>query len=264
LWEKDAFVNERGNTACKAYSDGSIGHNMLVVYDGRVAGGWQTEMPDIAINVDEDSYESIINKTLSDPGVLATIERGHAYRFGIIDEVCPKACVRAKAVNIRDYTSPILLEEDSLKLYYTLRVVQDYLADGRVEPRNMAGWPSELKSYVVLSKEELRRLHQTADYDIVRQFEETEPGFAAFVQEIRSFSVTGNSNKLVHSASEQTGNDLRRLDKWRVLMRRIVNDWYDIKSLDAKELSCLNDVEQLIDARLLRGRRIYEGLSRWH
>ena len=59
------------------------------------------------------------------------------------------------------------------------------------------------------------------------------------------------------------GKDLRRLDKWRLLLKRIVHEWYDIKTLDTKELAILNEVEQLIDSKLLQGRRIFEGLSRF-
>lgn len=58
IWEKDAYVNERGRPGCLINADGSIGSNMLVIYDGRVAGGWQCEMPDVSINIDEDSYEN--------------------------------------------------------------------------------------------------------------------------------------------------------------------------------------------------------------
>lgn len=62
-------------------------------------------MPDIPINIDEHDYVQVMQLTLSDPGVLATLEKGQRYRFGIIEEVNSRACTRAKAVNIRDYTS---------------------------------------------------------------------------------------------------------------------------------------------------------------
>ncbi|MDD2775102.1 MAG: radical SAM protein [Gallionella sp.] len=262
LWEKDAFVNERGMAAYQLNSNGSIGTDMLVVYDGRVAGGWQSEMPDISINIDVDSYETILNKTLSDPGVLATIEHGIAYRFEIINEVCPKASLRAKAVNIRDYTSLVLLEEDAVKLYYTLRAIQDFITEGRIEQQNMNTWPPALKTIINLSKEELRRLYQSSDYDIVKQFEETEPEFTDLIQEIRVYTRTGNFESIIQFLSQQAEKNLRRLDKWRLLMERISHDWYDIQSLDAKELLALMQVEQFIDSRLLQGRRVYEGLSR--
>ena len=119
LWERDAFINEKNTPAYKINSNGLIGMNMLIIYNGRVAGSWQSEMPDVPINIDKDSYIDIMNKTFSDIGVLATIENGLKYRFNIIDEVCPKASLRAKAVNIRDYTSPILFEEDIIKAYYS-------------------------------------------------------------------------------------------------------------------------------------------------
>lgn len=262
LFEKDALINEKGAAAYQINSDGSIGTDMLVIYDGRIAGGWQSEMPDVKINVDVDSYKIIVNKTLSDPGVLATIERGLDYRFEIIDEVCQKACIRAKAVNIRDYTSPVLLEEDTIKLYYTIRAIQDFISEDRIESGNIDNWPPELKTFVAESKERLQFLYRTSDYDIVKQFEEAEPGFPAFIQGIRTLAKNGNNSEFIRIFSEQHDVDFRRISKWNLLIKRIIHKWYDIKSLNEEELNILEDVERLVTSRLPKGYMFYEGLSR--
>jgi|GEM_PF-2429711 len=261
LWEKDAFVNEKGFTACQFNDDGTIGNDMLVIYDGRVAGGWQSEMPDVPINVDLDNYDSIMHKTLSDPATLATIERGLAYRFAIIDEVCTKACTRAKAVNIRDYTSLILLEEDTVKLYYSIRAIQDFFIDGRLKNKEIDNYPTELRNLIRMSKDELKALYLSSNYDILKQFEDTEPGFSHFMQEIRIHAQTGCIKKLFIAIENEDVIPHYRLDKWRLLFKRIENDWYDIKQLSSKELDSLQEVVREIDSKLLHGRRVYDGLS---
>lgn len=262
IWEKDALVNQHGRTAFQINPDGTVGTDMLVVYDGRVAGGWQSEMPDVPINLDVDSYDDIMRKTLFDPGVLATVERGVEYRFGIIDEVCPKASLRAKAVNIRDYTSPVLLEEDTVKLYYTLRATQDFISDGRINTKDVEKWPSELRDLVRSPPAELKALYDSSGYDVMRQFEETEEGFSDLSMALRAFSVDRDGAKLVMAARSACKGNLRRLDKWRLLLRRIAHDWYDIKGLTTQEEEAIDEAERIIDHQVLKGRRIYEGLSR--
>lgn len=257
IWERDAFINEKSRAGYKIDSDGLFGNDMLVIYDGRVSGAWQCESSDVLINIDTDSYTSIVNKTIYDPNVLATLENGHKYRFNIIDEVCPKASLRAKAVNIRDYTSPILFEEDTVQAYYTIRVIQDYFQKGEIEKQDIDNYPRELKELIFMSTEELQLLYKESNYDIIKQFEETELGFDVFIKEVRTFANTGNYNKLFKELSK---NNLFYLDKWRILLKRIIHEWYDIKSLSANELSVLNEIEQLIDLKLLFGRRIYDGL----
>jgi len=260
LWERDAFINEKNTPAYKINSNGLIGMNMLIIYNGRVAGSWQSEMPDVPINIDKDSYIDIMNKTFSDIGVLATIENGLKYRFNIIDEVCPKASLRAKAVNIRDYTSPILFEEDIIKAYYSIRVIQDFLTIGRINHNDIDNYPHELKELIYMNKEKLQFLYHSSKYDIIQQFKETENGFSIFLEEIRIFSKTRNSKQFLQNILEKSKNNLYDFDKWRILLKRITNKWYDISSLNSQELVILKKVEQLIDVEILKGRRVYDGL----
>ncbi len=260
LWERDAFINEQDKPAYQINSDGSLGTDMLIIYNGRVAGGWQCELSDVSINLDKDSYVDIINKTFSDVGVLATMENGLKYRFNIIDEVCPKASLRAKAVNIRDYTSPILFEEDIIKAYYSIRVIQDFFNIGRINQNEIENYPPRLKELITMKKEELQFLYHSSKYDIIQQFKETEKDFPIFLEEIRIFSKTKNSKQFIQNILEKIGNNLYNFDKWRVLLKRISNKWYDISSLNSQELAILKEVEQLIELEILNGRRVYDGL----
>lgn len=260
IWEKDAFVNEKGSPSYHLNNNGSIGTDILIIYNGRAIGSWQSEMPDVSINIDKDNYNEIMNKTLSDIAVLATIEYGFKYRFEIIDEVSPKASIRAKAVNIRDYTSPILFEEDIIKAYYSIRVIQDFFKKNRINQKDIECYPLELKNLITMTKEELQYLYHISNYDIIRQFEETEIGFSIFLEEIRIFSITKNSKLFIHNVLKKIGNNLYSFDKWRILLKRISHNWYNITSLNLKELTVLEELEQLIDAEILKGKRVYDGL----
>ena len=261
IWEQDAFCNERGNPAVNYNPDGTIGTDMLVAYDGRIAGGWQSEMPDVPINVDLDDFTSIMKKTLSDPGVLGTIENGLVYRFNIIDEVCPKAVLRAKAVNVRDYTSPILLEEDKIKLYYSIRALQDFIAHSGVNKEEMTRWSAELKSLVSLKKNELQTLYHDSKYDIVQQFIEQEEYFAEFVPVVKQYTQKHDPQAFLDFFRSRPSISKRTIDKWRLLLKRIVNCWYDIYSFNKLELKAIEEVERILDDKVLGGTRIYEGLT---
>jgi hypothetical protein len=261
VWERDAFHNQRGNPAINYNADGTIGTDMLVVYDGRVAGGWQSEMPDVPINIDTDNFTSIMKKTLSDPGVLGTIENGLLYRFNIIDEVCPKAVLRSKAVNIRDYTSPILLEEDKIKLYYAIRALQDFIAHSRVSTEEIKRWPTELRYLVSLNKNELRTLYHDSKYDIVQQFIEQEEYFAEFIRFVKQYTIKHDPQIFLDFFKSHKSINNRTIDKWRLLLKRIVNCWYDIYSFNELELNVIEEVERILDEQVLGGTRIYEGLT---
>lgn len=257
-WEKDAFFNERGMPYFHINKNGSKGTDMLVIYDGRVAGGWQIEMPDVKINIDIDSYGKIMHKTLSDPCVLATMENGLSYRFNIINEVCEKATIRAKAVNIRDYSSITLFEEDSLILYYTIAVLQDYINRGRiVDISNF-----EACNFINMSRKMLKHQYKKSNYDIIRQFEDTEVGFKNFAESVKMFSKNKNRDLFLDNMHQIRTINNRKVDKWRILIKRIISNWYDIKSWDNSVMSCLNDIEHLLRVDILKNRHPYEGLSR--
>lgn len=262
VFDKDAYQNERGIPAVKYNGiNGEIGPNMLVLYNGRVAGGWQSEMPDVSINLESDNFKDIMKKTLTDPGVLATIEKGLAYRFGVIQEVCPKAVLRAKAVNIRDYTSLVLLEEDKVKLYYSIRVIQDYISEKRIPQAEINSWPQEIRFLISIPKKELQVLYSESKYDIIQQFIEKEADFYRFIQRHKQYTKQKNLQLLLDFFEENPQINKKIIDKWRLLFKRIANDWYEIYSFNTEEISAVEEVERILDQRLLLEKRYYEGLS---
>lgn len=261
VFEKDAFYNEKGNPAVNYNADGKIGPDMLVIYNGRVSGGWQSEMPDVSINLDSDDFHSIMQKTLSDPGVLGTIENGLAYRFDIIQEVCPKAVLRSKAVNVRDYTSPVLLEEDKIKLYYSIRVLQDFLAKSRIKKKEVESWPVGIRLLVSMTKQELQNLYRNAQYDILQQFADSDQRFGDFLRRTKLYTREKNPQIILDFFQSNPSISLRTIDKWRLLLERIAKGWYDLNTLNRKEAGVFEEIKQIIDKKILARKRIYEGLA---
>lgn len=259
IWETDAYVNEQDLTGLQVHDDG-YGNDMLVVYDGRVAGGWQCEMPDVRINVDDHDYSEIMRRTITDPGVLATLEKGQRYRFRVLEEANPKACIRAKAVNIRDYTSPTLLEEDRDKLYYTIRAIQDYRKEGRLK-YNKAALTPDIHNIISATPAKLRDWYDESRHDIVVQFRESNDGFCAFELALHDFSINGNYELFMSRVLEAGNYDKRRIGQWNLLLRRVHHKWYNIKSWDSKILSMLKIIVLLLEKNVLNGVNPFEGLS---
>lgn len=259
IWETDTYINEHDRTGLQLHEEG-YGHDMLVIYDGRVAGGWQCEMPDVHINIDEHDYSQIMRRTISDPGVLATLEKGQRYRFGIIEEINIKASTRAKAVNIRDYTSPILLEEDRVKLYYTIRAIQDFRNEGRLETAAESIEP-EILQILDATRSQLREWYKKSTYDIVAQYRRRHSGFSEFESGIITYTESRNAEELVRTTLAASRHNLRTVDQWRLLLLRIERDWYEITTWSKKIINSLGEAATCIDFHILKGNRPYEGLS---
>lgn len=260
IWETDAYINEHNQPGLQIHNDG-YGNDMLVIYDGRVAGGWQCEMPDVQINVDYHDYAEIMRLTLSDPGVLATLEKGLKYRFSVIDEVNPKASTRAKAVNIRDYTSPTLLEEDRDKLYFTIRSVQDYRKEGRLRDNKLT-LASDILSMIDATPAQLRSWYYESQYDIIAQFRDFIPGFPAFETALHDFVINDDIEIFTAKVLEAGNHEMRRIAQWHQLMLRIHHEWYNITNWNQQLLAILKKVIIVLEKYILKGKHPFEGLSR--
>lgn len=259
IWEADAYVNEHDRTGLQLHEDG-YGNDMLVIYDGRVAGGWQCEMPDIRINIDEHDYAEVMRRTLCDPGVLATLEKGHRYRFETISEVNTKACTRAKAINIRDYTSLVLLEEDIVKLYYTIRAVQDYISEGRLDISKETLTPI-IQQIITSPRDQLRLWYRQSGFDIVKQYRDYQPGFKKFEAALLRYATYTDEQQLAMDILDASHHNLRQIDQWRLLLLRIQRKWYDITTWPEVVITTFTEVIRVIDEQILRGKRPFEGLS---
>ena len=88
---------------------------------------------DNLFNLYIDDINKILEGTFKDPAAISFIEKGADYRDKIVAEVNDVAVIRSKAVNIRDYTSALMFDEERTRLYYTIRAIQDYISEGRIK-----------------------------------------------------------------------------------------------------------------------------------
>jgi hypothetical protein len=170
-FEWDITESEENNSSVVTNMDGKKGLDFWVNFNGNVTT-WGNQIPDHIFNLYEDDYEMVVKGTFEDPISLAYLEKGTPYRDKIVSEVNPKAVIRARATNIRDYTGAIIWEEEKNRLYFSLRVLQDYIEEGRVTPSEFKIWPIEIQQLVLLKKEDLMHLYRESDISIVDQFME--------------------------------------------------------------------------------------------
>lgn len=149
-------------------ANGSRGIDWIVEYNGNVCT-WQNRVQDNLLSVYEDGYDRVLNATMQDPLTLSFIERGAKYRDRVIAEVSPRTTKLAKAVSIRDYAGPLLFENEKTRLYYTLRVLQDYIGDGRVNRQALARIPIEIQAALGLNIGQLGLLYGQGRHSILDQ-----------------------------------------------------------------------------------------------
>ncbi|MEK7526659.1 MAG: histidine phosphatase family protein [Patescibacteria group bacterium] len=168
VFEEDLEQSQNDSPSTVSNADGTTGVDWIVEYNGNVCT-WQNRVQDNLLNVYEDGYDRVLNATMQDPLTLSFIEKGAKYRDQIIGEVSPRTTRLAKAVSIRDYTGTLLFEDEKTRLYYTLRVLQDYIKDDRINMESLANLPIEIQNALNLSIEQLTLAHIQGGHSILDQ-----------------------------------------------------------------------------------------------
>ena len=176
--ENDVHLCEDSHPSVVYNNDGSMGLDWSINFNGNICL-WQNQVRDTYMNLYEDSYNKILETYLNDPITYSIVEKGTQYRDNIISEINPLAVLRSKAIGLRDSTGAILFEEEKTRLYYVIRVLQDFINEGRINNISLSQWPEKILLLVQLSKENLKKLYKAATYNIVSQqikktFEEAE------------------------------------------------------------------------------------------
>jgi hypothetical protein len=83
-------------------------------------------------------------------------------------------------VSVRDYAGNCLFEDEKVRLYYTIRVLQDYLKEERVNEQELKKLPQELRTLIYESPEKLITLYKKARYSVVDQEINRNPSFKEF------------------------------------------------------------------------------------
>ena len=172
VYQKDLIESEDGNSSIVINKIGQPGLDFWVNYNGNVTT-WGNQYLDNLFNIYTDSTEDIIQNTLRDPAALSFIEKGAVYRDRVVSEANAIAVTRSKSVNIRDYTGALMFDESRTRLYYTVRVLQDYVAEGRINLDDFE-LSEELKYILNTKKESLIKAYNESKYTIVEQTMEKE------------------------------------------------------------------------------------------
>lgn len=168
VYQQDIIESEDGNSSVVSNVNGDEGLDFWINYNGNVTT-WGNQFLDNLFNVHEDSPQEVIEKSLGDVAALAFIEKGADYRDRVVNEVNPTAVIRSKAVNIRDYTGALMFDEARTRLYFMLRVIQDYISEGRITADQIASLPEDLHALINTSNQELRTAYHNAEYTVVEQ-----------------------------------------------------------------------------------------------
>lgn len=121
-------------------------------------------------NLYVDTYEKIISDLRNNVISYSFIDKGYVNREHIINEVNPRAVLRSKVVNIRDYSGALLLEEHKTSLYYAIRIINEYLKEGILTAENLLNLPLELIKTILMPKEDVIKLFRDSNYSIVDQY----------------------------------------------------------------------------------------------
>jgi len=171
VFEKDLEESEDNNSAVLYNLNGKNGLDWSLNYNGNICL-WQNQVNDNQWNIYEDDYSKVLHATFQDPITLSYIEKGCKYRERVVSEASPRAVLRVKSISLRDFSGTVLFEEEKLRLYYALRVLQDYYREGKVIKEGLEMLPDELKLLIKGNPQEVLELFHQAEYTIVDQYKQ--------------------------------------------------------------------------------------------
>ncbi|MGI4775623.1 MAG: 4Fe-4S cluster-binding domain-containing protein [Janthinobacterium lividum] len=163
VYDKDVDQSENDYPSVVFNSNDKNGLDWIIEYNGNICT-WQNRVNDNYLNIYEDKYEDIYDKTFADPLTLSYIEKGSTYRDNIISEITTRPVTLMKAVSVRDYAGNCLFEDEKVRLYYTVRVLQDYAREGRLSIDKLS---IRLQEIINLSLDNLIALYKDSSYSIV-------------------------------------------------------------------------------------------------
>lgn len=166
------FVAKRRNGNIAVVSNGphaKKGVDYLTFYDGTLEI-WGASAPDAETSIYTDDYDETMTKSLNDIITLANLEKGTTHLLDLVNEVNPKAAERAQAIGLRDFFMRLLMEEDTTRLYVSVRLMQEYIAEGKINETQINAWPSELRDLARMDTAVLQKACVESPYTIVQQY----------------------------------------------------------------------------------------------
>ncbi len=169
VFEKDMKVSEYGNPSIITNCNGLQGLDFWSDYNGNITA-WGCQQPNDLHSIYTDNYETIVNDTYNDINSYSFLDKGYYYRRNIIKEVNPRAVLRSEVINLRDYAGAFLMEENKTQLYYTIRVIKDYLDEGILTKKEIASLSVELVKTIFMDVNGIDNLFKNSEYDILSQY----------------------------------------------------------------------------------------------
>ena len=168
VFDKDLCLSQNNNSSIVYNLRGNDWLDWIVEYNGNVCT-WQNRVQDNLLNIYEDDYKTTLKKTYQDVLTYSYIDKWELYRENIVKEVSPRSIMLMKAVNIRDYAWTLLFYDEKIRLYYSIRVIQDYLIEGFIDEITFEEFPQEIKDAVSMDVWKLKELYNNANYSILEQ-----------------------------------------------------------------------------------------------
>ena len=173
IFDEDITYSEKGNPSLTFNDDGAVGLDFWIKYNGNVTT-WGNQLSEENYNIYLDSFKKIVRRTFDNILSYSFLDKGYFYRENIVNEVNHLAVIRSKVIQLRNYSSALLLEENCTKLYYGIRVIQDYLLEGVLKQEDLSILPYEMREVIAQDKEANMLLYRQADYDITNQYRQEE------------------------------------------------------------------------------------------
>ena len=168
-FKKFIFSKRQGNMSVSHHGDKPNGVYYLTFYNGQTII-WGSTAPDTETSIYNDDYRTIMDKNLKDVATLGILEKGQYHMQEIVSEISPKTVERTIGVGLRDFYVRLLLEEDTTRLYASVRLMQEYMAEGRISEEEQAAWPAQLKVMVSLPQAELKEACLESPKTIIQQY----------------------------------------------------------------------------------------------
>lgn len=168
IYDTDLQLSQKDYPSIVHNYDGKIGFDWIVEYNGNVCT-WQNRVQDNLLNIYEDDYDTVVNSTLDDLLTYSYIDIGSKYRESIVNEISPRTVSVMKAVNIRDYAGTLLFVDEKIRLYYNIRVIQDYLLEHKINISNLNILSQELVVAINMDVKMLKKMYKSSEYSVLSQ-----------------------------------------------------------------------------------------------
>lgn len=169
IFEDFIKYRRNGNMSIQFHDDKPKGVYFLTLYDGTNMI-WGATSPDNESSIYEDDYKSMMEKNYNDILSLAVLEKGSCYIQQIVSEVNPIAVYRSVGMGIRDFYSRLLLEEDSTRLYSSVRIIQEYIKEGRLSDTDIEKFPTKIKILISSDVNTLKEAFSKSTSTILSQY----------------------------------------------------------------------------------------------